>query len=79
MEIFFPHDKFLYGKFPQHSPLFSTPPPNQKILMKTPVRFPVTITICKHWSKFVTCSPSHGECGGVSHPQRHSYMVFRLR
>ena len=76
MEIFFPHDKFLDGKFPQYIPLFSTPSPNQKILMKTPVHFPITITICKHWSKFVKCSPSHGDCGGVSRFQRHSYKVF---
>ena len=25
MEIFFPHDKFLDGKYPPHNPLFSTP------------------------------------------------------
>ena len=31
MEIFFPHDKFLDGKFPEHIPLLSTHPPNQKI------------------------------------------------
>ena len=30
MEIFFPHDRFLNGKFPQHIPLLPTPPPNQK-------------------------------------------------
>ena len=79
MEIFFPYDKFLDGKFPQYIPLFSTRPPNQKILLKTPAHFPITVTICKHWSKFVTCIPSHGDCGGVSRPQRHSYKVFRLR
>ena len=50
MEIFFLHDKFLDGKFPQPIPLFSTPPPNQKILLKTPVHYPITITVCKHWS-----------------------------
>ena len=26
MEIFFPHDKFLQGNFPQYIPLFPTPP-----------------------------------------------------
>ena len=72
--------QILERKFPQHMPLFSTPPPNQKkILLKTPVYFPITITICKHRSKFVNCCPSHGDCGGVSRPQRHSYKVFRLR
>ena len=79
MEIFFPHDKFLGGKFPQHIPLFSTPASNKKILLKTPVHFPITTTLCEHWSKFWTCNPSHGDCGGVSRPQRHSYKVFRLR
>ena len=53
-------------------------PPNQKIPLKTSVHFPITITVCKHWSKFVTCSPSPRDCGGVSHPQRHSYYGFRL-
>ena len=42
------------------------------------VHFPITIIICKHWSKFVTCSPSPRDCEGVSHPQRHSYYGFRL-
>ena len=77
MEIFFPHDKFLDWKFPKHFPLFSTPASNQKILLKTPVYFPITITICEHWSKFWTCNPSPGGFGGVSRPQRHSYKVFR--
>ena len=31
MEIFFPQDKFLQGKFPQHIPLFSAPPPTKKL------------------------------------------------
>ena len=78
MEIFFPHDKFFNGKFPPHNPLFSTPPPNQKIPLKTSVHFPITITICKEWSKFVTCSPAHGDCGGVNRPQRHSCKAFWL-
>ena len=54
----------------------SQPLPIQKIPLKTSVHFPITITICKHWSKFVTCSPSHGDFGGVSRPQRHSYNFF---
>ena len=29
-------------------------------------------------SKFVTCSPSPRDCGGVSHSKRHSYYGFRL-
>ena len=76
MEIVFYHDKFLDGKLPQPIPLFSTPPPNQKILLKTPTHFPITITICKHWSNFVTCSPSPRDCEGVSHPKDIVLMVF---
>ena len=51
---------------------------NQKYPLETSQHFPITITICKHWSKIVTCSPSPRDCGGVSHPQRHSYYGFRL-
>ena len=54
------------------------PPPTIKISLETSVHFPITITVCKHWSKFVTCSPSPGDSGGVSHPWRHSYFGFRL-
>ena len=48
-------------------------PKTKKIPLKTSAHFPVTITICKHCSKFVTCSPSNGDYGGASRPQRHSY------
>ena len=51
-------------------------PLNLKIPQKTSVLFQITITICKHWSKFGTCGPSHGDFGGVSRPQKHSYKVF---
>ena len=64
--------------FPRITPSSQPLHPAKKIPLKTSVHFPITITICKHWSKFVTCSPSHGDCGGVSRPQRHSYKVFRL-
>ena len=30
MEIFFPHDKSLDGKLPQHIPFLSIPPPTKK-------------------------------------------------
>ena len=53
-------------------------PQNQKNPLKTTVHFPITIIICKHWSKFVTCSPSPSDCGGLSHYQRHSYYGFWL-
>ena len=61
---------------PSISPSSQPLPQTKKILLKTPVYFPITITICKHRSKFVTCCPSHGDSGGVSRPQRHSYKVF---
>ena len=78
IEFLFPHEIFLEGKILPHSPLPSTPHPNQKMPLKTSVHFPITITVCKHRSKFVTCSPSPRDCGGISHPQRHSYYGFRL-
>ena len=53
-------------------------PQNQKNPPKTTLHLPITIIICKHWSKFVTCSPSPRDCGGVSHSQRHSYYGFWL-
>ena len=53
-------------------------PQTKNIPLKTSAHFPITITVCKHWSKFVTCSPSPRDCGGVSYPQRHSYYGFRL-
>ena len=53
------------------------PTPKQKKIPLT-VHFPITITVYKHWSKFVTCSPSPRDCEGVSHPRRHNYYDFRL-
>ena len=54
------------------------PLPTKIIPLKTSVYLPITITVWKHWSKFVTCSPSLGDCGGASDPQRHSYYSVRL-
>ena len=48
-----------------------------KVPLKLNVHVSITITLCKQWSKFVTCSPSPGDCGGASRPQRHYYSVFR--
>ena len=58
----------------------SSQPPSltKKIPLKMSVHFPITITVCKQWSKFVTCSPSPGEFGGASHPQRHTWYGFLL-
>ena len=54
-------------------------PQNQKkIPWKLLYTCSITIIIRKHWSKFVTCSPSPRDCGGVSHSQRHSYYGFWL-
>ena len=79
IEFLFSHDIFLQGKFLPHSPLHSNPPPKpKKNPLKTTVYFPITIIICKYWSKFVTCSPYPRDCGGVSHSQRHSYYGFWL-
>ena len=63
---------------PKKPPPLNPTPKTKKIPLKTSVHFPITIIICKHWSKFVTCSPSPRDCGGVSHPQRHSCYGFRL-
>ena len=55
-----------------------TPSPekqNKKIPLKMSVHFPITITICKHGSKFVTCSPSPGDCEGVN---RHQDIFIRF-
>ena len=76
IEFFLPHDIFLKGKILPQSPLPSTPPPNQKIPLKTSVHFPITIIICKHWLKFATCSPSPRDCGRVSHPKYIVIMIF---
>ena len=76
MEIFV--SNFSMESFPHLTPPLLKPSSQPKIPLETSVHFPITITMCKHWPKFETCSPSHGDCGGVSRPQRHSYMVFRL-
>ena len=60
MEILFPHDKFLNGKFLQNSPLSST----KKIPLKASVHFPIIITIYKYWSKFLQlAAPPTGTVG----------------
>ena len=52
------------------------PPPNHKIPLKTSVHFPITITVCKHWSKFLTCSPSPVDCERLSIPKDIDIMIF---
>ena len=51
-------------------------PQTKQIPLKTSVHFPITITVCKHWSKFVTRSPSPRNCGGVRHLQDIVIIVF---
>ena len=78
-EIFSSRDKFLHDKVLPSNPHPSTPSlSNKKIPLKMYVHSLITITICKHCSKVVTCSPSPGDCEGVSRPQRYSYLVIWL-
>ena len=77
MEFLFSDDKFLQEKILPRSPILQTPP-TPKIPLKRSVHIQITIAVCKRWSKFVTCSPSPGDRGGVSQPQRHSYYFLRL-
>ena len=60
-KILFPHNKFLI-----RSPLPRTLPP-EKITVKKSENFPITNSICNQWAKLVTCSPSPGDSGGLSH------------
>ena len=48
----------------------------KKIPLITSVHFPVTITVCKHWPKFVTCSPSPRDFGGYVIPKDIVIMVL---
>ena len=45
------------------APPLNPTPKQKKITLITSVHFPVTITVCKHWSKFVTCSHSPRDYG----------------
>ena len=77
IEFLFPHDVFLQEKILPHNPLPSTPTQTKKeIPLKTSVHFSITITVYKHWTKFVTCSPSPRDCWGVSHSKYIVNMVF---
>jgi len=78
MAILFPHDKFLHGKILPSSPLppdplthstWKSPPENVCTLPNNP-------NIRKQWSKFASCSPSHGDCVGLSHPKDISIRFF---
>ena len=52
---------------------FPPNPSTEKIPLKTFVYLPISSAICKQWAKLTNCTPSPGVCGGLSHPQRHSY------
>ena len=80
MEFLLPHDNSSKERTSHSNPPLNPLPLPQpkKIPLETYVHFPIPITVCKHRSKFVTCSPSPGDCGGASHPQRHIYYVYRL-
>ena len=43
--------------------------PIKKVSLKVSVHFPITNTMRKHRSKFVTCSPSNGTLGSKSFPK----------
>ena len=59
------------------APSPKTPAPTKNTSpWRTSVHFPITVTVWKHWSKFVTCSPSPRECGGISYTQDIVIMVF---
>ena len=76
MKILFPHDEFLHGKILPHnpSPKPSPPPPqHEKGPLKMSVHFPMTHTIGKQWSRFLTCSPFPGDCWVLSRHKRHNY------
>ena len=67
-----------YSSKKRSSHITHSPQPNpqsKRMPPKTSVHFPITITVCKHWSKFVTCSPSPRDCGGVI-PKDIIIMVF---
>ena len=79
MEIYFPHDKILHEKILPRD-LFSQPSPHQK---KSPWKCLYTsqepLLYVNKWRKFVTCSPSPGDCGRLSHPKRQSYLEILIR
>ena len=74
IEFLFPHDEFLQGKILPRSPLPSHP--NQKIPVKTSIHFPIILTVCKHWSRFVTCSPPPPGTVGMQVIPKHIVIMF---
>ena len=67
MEILFRLERFPHGKILPRNPLPRPPPPPppEKIPLKMFLYFPITSIICKQWVKFITWSPSPGDCGGI--------------
>ena len=58
MEIFFPHDKFLQEKFPQHIPLFSPSSPQPKNPPENVCTLPNNHYYMQTLVKIVTYSPT---------------------
>ena len=74
IEFLFPHDISLQGKILPHSP-----PPQKKTKknpLKTTVHFPITIIICKHWSKFVEVIPKDVVIMVFDYAEQNGYLKF---
>ena len=73
MKILFPHEELIHENYPHITPSLHPIPQSKKKNRKVSAHFPITMTMCKHWSKLVSCSPSRGDCGEVSSLQSHSF------
>jgi hypothetical protein len=70
-----PHEKFINGKIFPSNPLPTTFPPPGKIPTENVCILGNNIYYmqAKQLAKFTTFSRTPGDCGGLNHPQRHSY------
>ena len=55
-------------------------PPQAKILLKQTmsIYFPITNTIRKQWTNFITCKPLPTDCRGLFYAIRYNYLIFQL-